>query len=158
GSDLLEGGLGQTLNAMDLGIVRNGVGELFLGGRLDGLLTFPSDVDLEAREQAGPLRRAQRVAGHPYELIRSRRICDPGLLVVAQAECNAAGAVGAKVGLPCLPAIVEADIVPSNGPPGACAVELVAEGARLVRPREGILLSEAEIANAATLGHQHDRS
>src|SRR5690606_38098486 len=112
-----------------------------LRGGLDGILALIRDVQFEAREHAWSLRRAQRIAGHPNEFIRFRWVRDPRFFVVTQAECDAARAVRAEVRLTFLTAVVEADVVPSDRPPCAGAVELVAQCTSLMGSREGIFLS-----------------
>src|SRR5262249_62264488 len=108
-------------------------------------------------QEAWPLRRAQRIAGDPDELVALARVDGPGVVVVAKSERDAARAVRIDEGLAVIVAIVEADVVAPDRAPGAGLVELIAQRARLVRRGERVLRREPQVADAAALGEQHHR-
>lgn len=62
------------------------------------------------------------------------------------------------VGLPLVLSRIKSDVVAADRLLGAVLIKLIAQRSRLVRPDEGISLSEPQIADAAALGEQHDRA
>src|SRR5215510_9983909 len=150
--ELLEGALRQALDAADLGAVAAGprCGLLRVLGAGLGLLA--------ARQVARIFAGAELVARRPHELVRLALVGNPGIGIVAKTEGDAASAVRPHIRRTFLGAIVEADVVTADRPPGALGVDLVAQRARLVRRGERILGAEAEVADAAALGDQHHRA
>src|SRR5262249_50279136 len=103
--DLLERGFGHALDAVDLRVVKRRI-----LARAADLLRRGAARALSGQE-AWPLRRAQRIAGDPDELVALARVDGPGVVVVAKSERDAARAVRIDERLAVIVAIVEADVV-----------------------------------------------
>src|SRR5207249_4385108 len=84
-TDLLERAFGHALDAVDLRVIERRI----LAGAAHLLRGGPAARALPGQE-AWPVRRAERIAGDPDELIALRGVDAPAVVVVAEPERDAA--------------------------------------------------------------------
>ena len=156
-SDIRPGGRG-CRTGIGIGLER-GV-RRHIAGHLAALALKPGDIvaivlGVGVGVEAGALRRTQAIAGHPDETAWLGRV-EPPVVLVAEAEIDAAAAIGAQEGLAFVLAVVKSYVVAPGGHPNAVLVARIAQYAGFSRRGKCLVFAKAEIAQSAALGKQHD--